>query len=157
MSMTTVPRAGAMRFFVDPWDPNYGASLEADMTSTTGAVTIDVERPLAEWAPITPGPGTRVPDCVVFVDGVRRLEARTWIDADPGPTQAGIFASYAAGAVRCDTAAKIAEVVVGRGVYSPAPALVDVETRHGTFQAHRTTDETPETLMYSVHAQMSEC
>jgi hypothetical protein len=109
-----------------------------------------------EWAPIAPGSQTVVPECVVFVDGVRRLEARTWIDDAAGPSQAGIFASYAAGAVRCDGAARIAEVVVGRGVYSPAPVIADVETRCGRFVARRTRDATPESLMYAVHEQMAE-
>jgi hypothetical protein len=92
---------------------------------------------------------------VVFVDGVRRLEARTWIDDADGASHAGIFASYAAGAVRCDGTARIAEVAVGRGVYSPAPVLADVITRSGTFVACTTKDATPESLMYAVHGQMA--
>ncbi|MDQ1521751.1 MAG: hypothetical protein QOI55_2824 [Actinomycetota bacterium] len=145
-----------MRFFVDPWDPAYGASLETEMTTTSAPVTLDVERPVQEWAPISPPAATVVPDCVVFVDGVRRLEARTWIDDADGTSHAGIFASYAAGAVRCDGTARIADVVIGRGLYSPAPALTAVDTRHGTFGAHTTVDATPEALMYAVHEQMAE-
>jgi hypothetical protein len=145
-----------MRFFVDPWDPSYSASLETEMSTTSAPVTLDVERPLTAWAPIAPAAQTEVPGSVVFVDGVRRLEARTWIDAPGGTSEAGIFASYAAGAVRCDGVARIAEVVVGRGVYSPSPALADVETRHGRFVACLTDDATPESLMYAVHGQMAE-
>jgi hypothetical protein len=152
--MTT--RTKLMRFFVDPWDPAYGASLETEMQTSTARVTVDVERPEHAWAPIAADPAAVVPDCVVFVDGVRRLEARTWIDDADGTSQAGIFASYAAGAVRCDDIARISEVAVGRGVYSPAAALADVDTRCGRFHASRTKDATPESLMYAVHEQMAE-
>jgi hypothetical protein len=148
-----------MRFYVDPWDPAYGASLDTDMTPSEAAVILDVERPLEHWAPIAPPPGTYVPECVVFVDGVRRIEARTWVDASDGTSHAGVFSSFAAGAVRCDAAArtaKVAEVVVGRGLYSPAPGLADVDTRCGSFAAHRTDDAAPESLMYAVHEQMAE-
>jgi hypothetical protein len=145
-----------MRFFVDPWDPAYGASLDTEMTTSPADVTVDIERPAHEWAPIAPDPTTAVPDRVVFVDGVRRLEARTWIDDPDGTAQAGIFASYAAGAVRCERVARVAEVMIGRGVYSPTPAVADVDTRCGTFVAHQTKDATPESLMYAVHEQMAE-
>jgi hypothetical protein len=148
-----------MRFFVDAWDPAYGTSFDAEMTASEAAVVLDVERPPAQWAPITPPAGTFVPECVVFVDGVRRIEARTWIDAPDGTAHAGVFASFAAGAVRCDAAertARVAEVVVGRGVYSPAPGLADVATRCGPFGAHGTVDAAPESLMYAVHEQMAE-
>jgi hypothetical protein len=145
-----------MRFFVDPWDPAYGASLETELTTTTAPVTLDIERPLDRWEPIAPGANTNVAECVVFVDGVRRLEARTWIDVAGGSAEPGIFASYAAGAVRCDHSARITEVIVGRGVYSPAPALSTVATRCGTFEATTTRDATPESLMYAVHEQMSD-
>jgi hypothetical protein len=146
-----------MRFFVDPWDPSYSASLEAEMTSTSAAVVPDVERPLERWGPIAPPAATPVPAAVVFVDGVRRLDARTWIDSADGSSQSGIFASFAAGAARCDDAARVAEVVVGRGVYSPAAGLADVATRNGTYVACTTPDATPESLMYAVHEQMAEC
>ncbi len=95
----------------------------------------------------------------MFVDGVRRLEARTWIEeAQPlGRTsEAGIFASYAAGAVRCDGRAEIVDVQVGRGLYSPAVRLHDVTTSAGCFVAHRTVDATPESLMYAVHSDMAD-
>jgi hypothetical protein len=149
-------RTESMRFFVDPWDPAYGASLDTELTTTTAPVTLDIERSPERWEPIAPNANTKVPECVVFVDGVRRLEARTWIDVAGGSAEPGIFASYAAGAVRCDHTARVTEVIVGRGVYSPAPALANVVTRCGTFEAATTRDATPESLMYAVHEQMSE-
>ena len=93
----------------------------------------------AKWAPRRPPAGTRAPDTVVFVDGVRRLEARAWIDTAettrcPGssrPTPRGI---------RCSGAATLEDVQVGRGLFAPAPGLGDVVTRHGTFEACKTKD-----------------
>jgi hypothetical protein len=148
-----------MRFTVDPWDPAYGASLDTEMQASEAPVVVDVECAPASWAPRTPPADTPVPGALVFVDGVRRLEARTWIE-ERGPSglasEAGIFASYAAGAVRCDGRAEIVDVEVGRGLYSPAAPLHDVDTTAGYFVAHATTDATPESLMYAVHSDMAD-
>lgn len=146
-----------MRFTVDPWDPAYGASLETETTPTEAPVVVDVEVPAAGWAPRRPPPGTEPPPAIVFVDGVRRIDARTWIDAGDGSALPGIFASYAAGAVRCDGTAKLAASAVGRGVFAASDTLADVETRVGRFAAHRARDSSPESLMYAVHEQMAEC
>jgi hypothetical protein len=145
-----------VRFTVDPWDPGYGTSIEAEMQDSEAPVVVDVECPPNEWSPRRPPPATVVPDAMIFVDGVRRLEARTWVDEADGTAVAGIFASYAAGAVRCDGRAKVVDVVVARGVYAPTDAIADVETRAGLFVAHRTTDARPESLMYAVHSDMSD-
>lgn len=146
-----------MKFTVDPWDPAYGASVETDLTQSEATVVTDIEVADASWAPRRPPAGTVEPAAIVFVDGVRRLEARTWVETADGDAVAGIFASYAAGAVRCDGEAKFVDARVGRGVFSPAAETADVETRHGTFAAHKTGDSTPERLMYAVHERMAEC
>ena len=93
----------------------------------------------------------------MFVDGVRRLEARAWIDTAKHDAVPGIFASYAAGAVRCSGAATLEDVQVGRGLFAPAPGLDDVVTRHGTFEACKTKDAAPESINYAVHERMTEC
>jgi hypothetical protein len=147
-----------MRFAVDPWDPAYGASVESEMGQSEATVVTDIEVPDREWAPRLPPAAVQIPPAVVFVDGVRRLEARTWLEsADGTDATAGIFASYAAGAVRCDGAAKLVDARVGRGVFAPVPDLDDVVTRHGTFAATRTVDSSMEKLTYAVHELMSEC
>jgi hypothetical protein len=145
-----------VRFTVDPWDPGYGTSTEAEMQDSDAPVVVDVECPPRQWCPRRPPAATVVPDALIFVDGVRRLEARAWVDEADGNAVAGIFASYAAGAVRCDGRAKVVDVVVARGVYAPTAAIADVATRAGTFLAHRTTDARPESLMYAVHSDMSD-
>ncbi len=146
-----------MKFTVDPWDPAYGASLESEMQQSEATVVTDLEVADDAWGPRAPGPDVAAPDVIVFIDGVRRLEARTWIDDGNGDALPGIFASYAAGAVRCDGRAEVVAATVGRGVYAPAPKLDDVVTAHGRFVAHATQDASPEALTYAVHEDMSEC
>jgi hypothetical protein len=149
-----------MRFTVDPWDPAYGTSFESEVPESEAPVVVDVECAPKDWAPRTPPSDVRAPDAVIFVDGVRRLEARTWVDEPDvngvvsATAVAGIFASYAAGAVRCNGRAEIVDVEVGRGLYSPATMLSDVPTRAGMFTSKRTADAKPESLVYAMHLDM---
>jgi hypothetical protein len=146
-----------VRFTVDPWDPSYGASLESELVQAEQEPDVEVEVATEDWSPRRPPPETRVPDAVVFVDGVRRVEARAWIDSGPGDAVSGIFASYAAGSVRCDGTASVDAVMVGRGIFAPVRSMADVQTRHGTFVACRTKDAAPESLNYAMHERMTEC
>jgi hypothetical protein len=146
-----------MKFTVDPWDPAYGTSLETELTVSEHEPDVEVEVAARDWVPRRPPPDTRHPDAVVFVDGVRRLEARAWIDTGGGDAVPGIFASYAAGAVRCDGAATVVAIEVGRGLFAPARELADVATKYGTFVAARTKDASPEALNYAMHERMTEC
>jgi len=148
-----------VKFAVDPWDPAYGASLEGEARQSEAKVIVDVVVGADAWAPIAPSSSAFAPDSIVFVDGVRRLDARAWIDLGDDLATAGIFASYAAGAVRCDGQARVVDIQVGRGVFAPVPAgkLADVPTVHGLYTAHQTTDATPASMMYAVHQRMSEC
>jgi hypothetical protein len=146
-----------VRFTVDPWDPTYGASLEHELAASDHSPDVEVECAERDWAPLQPAGTTAAPETVVFVDGVRRIEARAWIDRTEHDAVAGIFASYAAGAVRCDGRATIEAVEVGRGVFAPLRALADVPTRHGTFRACRTKDASPEAINYAMHERMTEC
>ncbi|HEX5615863.1 MAG TPA: hypothetical protein VFZ83_11985 [Acidimicrobiia bacterium] len=145
-----------MRFSVDPWDPGYGASLDVDLVPSAVVPVVDVEVPTSEWGPRQPAADTVVPPAVVFVDGVRRLDARSWISAPDGSeTQPGLFASYAAGSVRCDTVATVASVVVGRCVVSPSRALGTVTTGHARYDAIGVADAQPETLNRAIQDAMS--
>ncbi len=124
-----------MRLHVDTWDPGYGAALAAEdgvaggrpRRPTEATVDVGVERAEAAWEPLAPGPAVRAPGVVHFVDGVRRVDARLWID-DPdvgGPPMLGLCASYAAGAVTCDLGAGSADVTVvevERAVFTSKPA-----------------------------------
>jgi hypothetical protein len=154
------PRTAPMRFRVDTWDPSFGTALEpGDVTgeATTATVHVEVETPLVAWKPITPAPVDRRP--VVFVDGVRRIDARVWI-APPagsaGPPAAGICASWAAGAVRCDgPAAVVTEVRVGRALFSAAPHAADVVTAAGVYAARLAASGDPTVLSLALQDHMT--
>ena len=70
-----------MRFAVDSWDPGYGTSFGIDgPPETVTSVVTDVEVATDDWAPIAVTP-VEPPRATIFVDGVRRIDARVWIDA----------------------------------------------------------------------------
>jgi hypothetical protein len=77
-AMTTLPPDGTgMRFSVDGWDPSYGSSVEVDddLGESTPSIETKVEMPEADWRPVRPGPTVQQPSALLFVDGVRRIEA----------------------------------------------------------------------------------
>ena len=89
-----------MKFSVEPWAPEYGVAAGTDMDETSAPPVLDVEVAAADWAPVT---SDREPvETVLFVDGVRRVDANVWIAQDDGTALLGICASYAAGAVRTE-------------------------------------------------------
>jgi hypothetical protein len=142
-----------MRFTIDPWDVTYGVSVDTEtLEPTTADVALALELPAEAWRPIDPDPTLR-PETILFVDGVRRVDARIWIDegdtADPG-----ICATYAAGAVCCDEEAHIKAVVVERGLFSASPAASDVATRHGKYPARMASSGTPEALTLALQERM---
>lgn len=143
-----------MNFSVDAWDPGYGSSMEAEELAKSGAeVELEVEVPMEEWAPIDPRPVAR-PDAVLFVDGVRRIDARVWIDDPAGTNSAsiGLCASYAAGVVCCcDGRAHVVANDVRRGVFTVAAEAAGIPTSAGEYQAFRATakDDKPLAVVLS--------
>ena len=156
---TSTARRGAMRFSVDGWDPSYGASLELEgqlegqLEESTARIDADVEVPAGRWRPIDPDLAGPLPDALLFVDGVRRVEAQLWIDGDAQPPDAltgearngssageptaALCASYAAGVVCCCAAgAHLVVTKLRRGLFSVAPHASDIRTRAGQYQAH---------------------
>jgi hypothetical protein len=123
-------------YTVDPWDPGYGIAYgdELDDREPAAALDLSVEQPAESWHPVTPDPSGPRPPCVLFLDGVRRIDARVWVHgAGPHPVP-GIAASLAAGIVRCDgVAARVADVRIDRSLYSAAAASDDLHTRHATY------------------------
>jgi hypothetical protein len=119
-----------MRLHIDAWDPSYGVSYDSGVpdAATNAPVDPDVERPASAWQPLLPAADVRAPGSVLLVDGVRRIDARIWVDPEDGTADAhqGICASYAAGVVRCDLAAGVAQLVgssVAHAVFAPGPTL----------------------------------
>ena len=149
---TTTSRAGpavGMRFTVDGWDPTYGTSLELeeDLGESTAQVDLNVEFTENGWQPVDVDPALRRPSATLFVDGVRRVEARVWIDnadergggSPATDASAALCASYAAGVVCCCAAgAHLLTAETRRGLFTIAPHAVDVATSAGSYVACHT-------------------
>ncbi|MDT7657277.1 MAG: hypothetical protein QOF38_1992, partial [Pseudonocardiales bacterium] len=149
----------AMRWRVESWDPGYGASTEdqAELGRSDARVTPDVEVPEARWRAIDPDPKAAGWAAVLFVDGVRRIDAMAWISepdggadgvaadgsetgaaadgAGSGAVALALCASYAAGVVRCRPGgADLVAAEVRRGLFSTAEHATDVVTTAGRYQ-----------------------
>jgi hypothetical protein len=124
-------------YTVDPWDPGYGVARgdELDGRESSARLDLDIELPASSWRPLTPGDGP-LPGSVLFLDGVRRIDARVWVHSEEPEPLPGVIASLAAGLVRCDGAAQIIDVAVDRGLYAETGS--DIETRHARYHFHRT-------------------
>jgi hypothetical protein len=129
-----------MKFAVDPWDPSYGTSLNTELGESAAQVALDVELPAAEWQPIDPDPGAVQPEAVLFVDGVRRVDAQLWVEDGTVEASPALCASYAAGVVCCcrDGGAHLLTADVRRGLFTTADSADDVRTTAGTYRATRT-------------------
>lgn len=142
-----------MRYTVESWSPDHGSSSDPAMTDASEPPKLDVELPVERWVPITPG--GHGADVVVFVDGVRRVDANIWIERERDLPVLGLCAVYAAGAVLTDgSAATVVEAVVDRGLFTSAVDAEDVATRHGTYRAHLSPGETAEDLWLAIQGQM---
>ena len=149
-----------MRVVVEAWDPSYGTPVEGEaLTDPATEVNLAVEVELADWAPRRPAASATAPDVVVFVDGVRRVDARVWVRADDDPNgtgaQPGLCASWAAGAVRCEPGgARIGAVELGRGLFSASRHATDLVTPHGTYGTCMARSSAPEVLSLALQERM---
>ena len=96
------------------------------------------------------------PDRMLFVDGVRRIDARVWI-ADGDRVHAGVCASVAAGVVECaGGTAVVTEALVRRAVIAPAAAGGgDITTRHARYAHVPTIGDDPGAVYLAIHARMT--
>jgi hypothetical protein len=124
-----------VRFSVDPWDPSYGASVDRELTESSAEVDAGVEVPVERWAPIDPDRSLLPPEAVLFVDGVRRIDAQVWVDESDGLASPALCATYAAGVVcSCpDGGAHVVETEIGRGLFATAAAGSDIVTAAGRY------------------------
>src|SRR5215475_130066 len=148
-----------MRLYVDSWQPGYGTSMDMDEDEprdhSAVVVDTDLELPADEWRPLT-AQGVTAPDVVQVVDGVRRIDARVWLDTDD-QTYPGIAASYAAGAVRCDRRAGIAELMtaeIERGIFTPAPDAAPVGVPPARYEPCVVAVRGPNDLVNGVQARL---
>ena len=141
-----------MKFTVEAWDSDYGAPTDAELTDASENVDASVELRPELWRAIRPE-SDRVPD-ILFVDGVRRVDATLWIERAPDFPAFSLAATYAAGAVRCNGKATIEEASVERGLFTAADA-VDIETRVGRYEVKATKGTTPEELWLGIQQRMA--
>ena len=142
-----------MRFTVEAWDSDYGAPTEGELDDASQNVDVSVELRSEEWRPLLPETGPV--DDILFVDGVRRVDATLWIDQPPDFPGFALAATYAAGAVRCNGRALIEESEVERGLFTSAPAA-DVVTSIGTYQVKATKGTTSEELWLGIQQRMGD-
>ena len=150
---------GELAVRLDPWQVDYGAELQLDETEDNGqeeAVVLDIELPPEEWRPISPGAAT-MPGQLIFVDGVRRVEARLIIRRQ-GRVCHGAFGSHAVGAVRvaggaasCDAPRVGRLVVIGSG--ERIEGLIPVSPGL-TYEPISTFDSDPDGPLRAIQEQM---
>jgi len=128
----------APTYTVDPWDPGYGVARgdELDGRESSARLDLGVELRPDEWRPLSPAADTPRPGSVLFLDGVRRIDARVWVHGKEPEPLPGVIASLAAGLVCCDGAARVVDVAVDRGLY--AETGDDIVTRHARYTYHHT-------------------
>jgi hypothetical protein len=147
-----------MRFAVESWAPEYGSAMgsEEQLAASDARIDVDVEVPAHEWAPRSPAPGTTPASCVVFTDGVRRVDAQVWVEGADGSSRPGICASYAAGAVRCNGRAEVVAAEIRRGLFTAAPGAEAIATRHGEFLVRAVGGDAPDELSLCLQQRMGE-
>lgn len=143
-----------MKFTVESWDSDYGAPSDPDMADATESVDTTVEvRDPAEWLPIPPE--AKATRDVLFVDGVRRVDATLWIEQPPDFPGFGLAATYAAGAVRCQGAATLEETRVERGLFT-ATGAEEIKTSVGNYQVRATKGSSAEELWWGIQQRMGD-
>jgi uncharacterized protein len=154
---------GGLRVRLDPWQVDYGAELpldQAEEPTLDETVMLDVEVAAKDWRPIQPGE-TVAPTQLIFVDGVRRIEARLIIRRQVKLCH-GAFGSHAVGAVRiANAAATRGEARVGRIIVVGSGESLDdpVTVCHGlTYDPVSTLDSDPDAPLRVIqeHMRLSE-
>ena len=143
---------------MEAWAPDYGSAMGTDeqLAASQAEVEVDIEVQGGAWAPRRPGVGARAAACVIFTDGVRRVDAQVWVEGSDGSSRPGLCASYAAGAVRCDGRAELAAAEVRRGLFTAAPGAEAILTRHGPFPVRAVGADEPEQLTLCLQQRMGE-
>jgi hypothetical protein len=152
-----------VKLYVDSWDPTYGTGLDpaesGPVAESSAQLELGVELAADAWRPLAPPPDTRCPPMVLLVDGVRRIDARVWVEEADGTQNPGVAASYAAGVVRCDLRVGHAGLVashVERGLFTPSPSATDVVAGLARYTLRRTAASDPMQLSAAVQAPLHE-
>lgn len=145
-----------MRFAVESWDPSYGASTDAaELDLAQQAIDHEVEVTADQWGPIAPAADLAPAATVVFVDGVRRIDARVWVSHDGG-SRPGVCATVGAGAVRTGPGrAEVVDARIHRALYAQPDGADAIDTRAGRYELVPCADDGPEGLYLGIHDQMT--
>ncbi|MFO7298646.1 MAG: hypothetical protein DIU67_000455 [Actinomycetes bacterium] len=143
-----------MRFTVEAWDSDYGAPTDSELEDASAEVDVSVELPADRWQPLETD-ADPVGD-LLFVDGVRRVDATVWIEQPPDFPAFSLAATYAAGAVVCrGGSARLEAAVVERGLFT-ATAARDVVTSVGTYGVKATKGTTAEQLWLGIQQRLGD-
>jgi hypothetical protein len=135
-----------MKLRVDPWDPEYGGSIELDPEmGPPPALDFGVEVD-GSWSPVT-APGSRRNVCCALVDGVRRIDVRLFAE-DGDQAAPALAGSWAVGAAWSSLPPKIADVRMGRelvvaGGLSADALDIEVGARRLRFEPRSVGGATP--------------
>ena len=142
-----------MKFTVQPWPPEYGSPAgREELDAPEADVNLEIEA--SKWAPITVS--ATPADEVLFVDGVRRIDANLWIEEEDGTPMLALAASYGAGAVLCNHTARIVAHEIRRGIFTAAAAASPIVTRHADYDVHPTRGIVAEDLWLGLQQRMGE-
>lgn len=110
-------------------------------------VDLDVETAGAEWRGIPASPVHRAGQ-VLFIDGVRRVDAQVWM-GEGSEVRMGLCVSCAAGVVSCNGSAEVTAALTRRFLLGPALEQ-GIDTKHGNYETYGVADDRPETLANGV-------
>lgn len=117
---------------IESWDPDYGVPTTEQAEESDVEIDVGVEMPEQLWEPV-PAQAEQRPEALLFIDGVRRVDANAWLEDGHSPVRQGMFASFAAGAVRVADQAHVDRVEVRRTLFAPGNPEAFV-TRAGTYE-----------------------
>jgi len=150
---------GDLAVHLDPWQVEYGGELPLDDSEepvSDEGVALDVEVAPENWQPIRPSEAM-LPAQLIFVDGVRRLEARLIVRRQERLCH-GAFGSHAVGAVKVVDSAAVCEaprvgrlIVIGSGesVGAAVPVKTDL-----VYQPLSTSDTHPDAPLRALQENM---
>jgi len=157
-----------MRLRLDPWPGDYDGALQIEEFDQTQTAEIDTEVETSVWAGVPPQDRGR-PCRIVFIDGVRRIDARVLGESSSGQPVYGMFGSLAAGAVEVEAnRALVKQVAVRRYLILGSNESGDAEAFQignvvVTFESYSAVDGAPtapmlalQNLMRSEEANLAE-
>ena len=152
-------RFGHLEVRLDPWQTDYGSEIPLELEDEAeedAGVNLDIEMPASQWQPITPDEEQPNPQAI-FVDGVRRIEARLVVRHDERVCH-GAFGSYAVGFVAVNNRiARIGEPHIGRIIAVGSGEQLDLSVVVGPGVEYRplsTVNSEPDGPLRAIQEQM---